>query len=624
MSQHSQSQNALALAALGVVFGDIGTSPLYAVREVFFSSSHLSLSPAHVLGVLSLIFWSLILVISLKYITLLLRSDNDGEGGIMALQALLMKRRTGSPTSRSRFFILLALFGSALLYGDGVITPVISVLGALEGLHVVSPVFDPWVLPLACIIILFIFLLQRFGSQKIGTLYGPIIFIWFVTMAVMGAVAIAEYPQVFWSLNPVHGVRLLLEDGTTSLVILGSVFLVVTGGEALYADMGHFGARAIRRVWFLLVLPCLLLNYFGQGALLLSGRTDITNPFFQLAPSWALIPLVILSVFASIVASQAVISGVFSLTKQAVQLGYCPRVKIVHTSDREIGQIFVPLVNSLMCLVCIWVALTFQESSRLASAYGLAVTATMLITTIIAFVMAKSYYPKALFWLIPITGLFLIVDVGFFVSNAIKFFDGGWLPIAVGIGVFAVMATWNRGRRILAASLDNTSIDVGDFIHKVEVEKTIRISGSAVYMSSTQAKIPRILESLWSYQKVLHKNIILMNVNYLDSPYCRSEDYLEVVELGSGFYSVSFKVGYLQKPDLRRAVATLALQGYPADLDKSVFFFGRDTVIPAKNKQMARWREHLFAWMARNSYRAPNYFDAPLGRVVEIGLQVEV
>ena len=527
----------LSLAALGVVYGDIGTSPLYALRECFHGPHAIAPIPANILGVLSLIFWSLIIVISIKYLTFVLRADNQGEGGILSLAALATPIK---PSGRTEKWILIALgiFGAALLYGDGVLTPAISVLGAMEGLTVATPVLTPYVVPIAIAIIVGLFLLQKRGTADVGKIFGPITFLWFLTIAILGIVQIFHYPQVLAAVNPLQAVQFFINNGWHGFIILGSVFLVVTGGEALYADMGHFGAKPIRLVWFAVVLPALLLNYFGQGALLLENPLKAENPFYHLAPEWALYPLIILATMAAIIASQAIISGAFSLTMQAVQLGLVPRLKITHTSSKEYGQIYLPAINWALMIGCILIVLTFRTSSNLAAAYGIAVTSTMAITTVLFYFVARQlwnwkFLPTALLCL-----FFLTIDIAFFGANIIKFFDGGWLPLALAAIIFVMMLTWKKGRSILTNRIQEETELLEAFLEKVEKQKLTRVPGLAVFMNGNATRTPPALLHNLEHNKVLHDKILFLTVKTRPIPYVETHERYQLRNFNQWFLAV--------------------------------------------------------------------------------------
>ena len=613
----------LSLTALGVVYGDIGTSPLYAIRECFFGPHAVTAAPANILGVLSLIFWALILVISVKYLVFILKADNQGEGGILALTALVAPEKVEVRGQR-RLLIYLGLFGAALLYGDGMITPAISVLSAVEGLEIVTPVFAPYVIPLTVVILVALFLCQYRGTSGVGVIFGPITLLWFVVLALLGITHIVQQPVVLNAINPYYALVFFLENGWLGFLVLGSVFLVVTGGEALYADMGHFGARPIRLAWFAIVLPSLLLNYFGQGALLLVRPEAVANPFYLMAPSWALIPLVILSTAATVIASQAVISGAFSLSMQAVQLGYSPRLNIEHTSAHERGQIYLPAINWLLMVCCIGLVLGFRTSSNLAAAYGIAVTTTMVITTLLFFFLARDHWC----WKLPLAALlcggFLLFDLAFFGANIAKIASGGWFPLVLAAMIFTLMSTWKTGRRILYRRLQGGSLPVKDFCALMESSPPSRVPGTAVFMSGNPRMIPSALLHNLKHNKVLHERVIFLSVLTAKTPYVSAEKRLELQTVGTQMYLIFLHYGFMESPNVPEALQTLELDGWVFNVMEATFFLGRETILPSSKPGMALWREKLFMLMSRNSRAATDFFGLPPNRVIELGMQVEI
>ncbi len=614
----------LALGALGVVYGDIGTSPLYAFRESFREESGLVVTPANVLGVLSLIFWSLIIVISIKYLVFVLRADNRGEGGILALTALILPQE-GVPMKRWRhLLILLGIFGTALLYGDGMITPAISVLAAVEGLGVATPLFDPYVIPLTIVILTALFFFQRRGTERVGKIFGPVTLLWFLTLAILGLSWIVREPAVLAAVNPRYGVDFFLRNGFRGYLVLGSVFLVVTGGEALYADMGHFGRAPIRLAWFTLVLPSLLLNYFGQGALLMVEPEAVVNPFYHMAPGWALYPLVGLATAATVIASQALITGAFSLAMQSVQLGYLPRMQIEHTSIRQRGQIYIPAINWMLMVACIALVLTFRSSSNLAAAYGVAVTTTMMITTILLFVVARELWHWPLVAALPMTLLFLIVDLAFWGANLLKIPDGGWFPLAVGAIVFTLMITWKQGREILAQRLVATTKPFQALATQLQQDKPVRVSGTAVYMHSNPSGVPPALLHNLAHNKVVHETVIFLSVQTEEIPRVPLAQRIEVQSLQNGFYSVLLHYGFRQSPNVPRDLTLAREQGLTLDFSSVSYFLGRERLLATAAPGMAIWREKLFALMSRNARNATDFFGLPPERVVELGAQIEL
>ncbi len=621
----------LSLTALGVVYGDIGTSPLYALRECFFGPHSLQPTTANVLGVLSLIFWSLIVVISIKYIVFVMRADNRGEGGILALMALVTHR--GRAAMRYRpVLTILGLFGAALLYGDGVITPAVSVLSAVEGLsanpdpnHVHSAALTPYVVPLSLVILMVLFLLQRRGTGGIGVIFGPVMCLWFATIAILGARELltgdATVLRAVW---PGYAVDFFIANKVHGYLVLGSVFLVVTGGEALYADMGHFGPLPIRLAWFAFVLPSLLLNYFGQGALILRDPTAARHPFFLLAPQQLWLPLVALSVAAAMIASQALISGAFSLTRQAIQLGYWPRMEVVHTSAEESGQIYLPGLNWMLFIGVIFLVLGFRTSSALAAAYGIAVTLTMAITTLLAYVVARERWKVSPAIALPVTALFLAIDFAFFGANAVKVADGGWFPLILGGAIYTLMTTWKRGREILAERLRGSTLSVEELIQSFEQEPPLRVPGVAIFMTGSPDGAPPALLHNLKHNKVLHEQTVLLTVVNEEVPFVHAEERVELSPLPNGLVRVSARYGFMEDPSIADILKRCREKGLAFSLMSTSFFLGRETLIPSKKPGMALWREALFAWMARNARSATAFFRIPPNRVVELGSQVEL
>ena len=612
---------ALTLAALGVVFGDIGTSPLYAIREVFASPHHpLPITPDNVLGILSLVFWALMLVISGKYVSFIMRADNRGEGGIMALMALAL-RDVGEGKKRN-LILVLGLFGAALFYGDGVITPTISVLSAVEGLQVITPAFTPFIIPLALIILVFLFVIQRHGTAKVGKLFGPVMIVWFATLTVLGINSILLEPGVLRALNPAWAFSFFAAHPVLGFFSLGAVVLVITGGEALYADMGHFGRRPIATAWFCLVLPALLINYFGQGALLLSNPAAIENPFYLLAPTWALYPMVALSTAATIIASQAVISGAFSITLQAMQLGYLPRFDVRHTSESQMGQIYLPGINWLLLAAVVAAVIGFGSSSNIAAAYGIAVTGTMFITNLLAFVVVCNEWKwrpsLALLCLAP----FALIDLGFLAANSTKIIDGGWFPLAFGLLVFIVLSTWKRGRQVLQDKLGQDGIQLAPFIESLSLGGTTRVPGTAVFLTGRPEGVPRALLHSLKHYKVLHERMVIVTIRIFDVPYVPDIDRVEVQALGQDFWRVTVQYGFKDEPDLPEALTLCAPHGLEFDMMDTSFFLGRETLIARVSKEMAYWRVLLFSAMFRNATSITAFFRIPSNRVVELGSQV--
>ncbi|MBE7484417.1 MAG: potassium transporter Kup [Polyangiaceae bacterium] len=610
----------LCLSALGVVYGDIGTSPLYALRECFHSDHGLAITPANILGVLSLIFWSLVIVISLKYLVYVLRADNRGEGGVLALMALAQGGAKGRLASA--VIVGLGIFGAALLYGDGMITPAISVLGALEGLVVATTAFEAWIAPIAIVILVILFMAQRLGTAKVGAVFGPIMLVWFVTLAVLGVTQIARNPSVLLALSPHHAVGFMREHGGVAFLVLGSVFLVVTGGEALYADMGHFGARPIRLTWLFAAGPALVLNYFGQGALMVADPRTAQNPFFFAAPRWALYPLVGLSLMAAVIASQAIISGAFSLTRQAVMLGFLPRVSVLHTSAREIGQIYVPLVNWALLLATIGLVLGFQSSSNLAAAYGIAVTATMIITTLLAFVVARRRWGWGLLPALALTLVLALIDLAFLGANAVKIAHGGWFPLAVAAAIFILLTTWKRGRELLGDKIRERIVPLDDFFELLRVERPARVPGTGVFMSSNAEGTPPALMQTFTLTRSVHQEVILLTMLTVEQARIMPDERVTVEKLPEGFSRVIARYGFMEQPDIPALLEERHIPGW--SLEHTTFFMGRETLLPVGGTGMSRWRQHVFSFMNRNSQRAATFFNVPPDRVLEIGSQIEL
>jgi KUP system potassium uptake protein len=612
----------LALAALGVVYGDIGTSPLYAMRESFHFYD-LAPTPANVLGVLSLIFWSLVLVISIKYATFVLRADNRGEGGILALTALVTP--VGATRRGGRWMlIMLGLFGTALLYGDGMITPVISILGAIEGLEVATPFFKPYIIPLTIGILIGLFLMQSRGTAGVGKIFGPVVLVWFAMLSILGIGWIVREPSVLLAVSPHHAFGFFLQNGVGAFLVLGSVFLVVTGGEALYADLGHFGRRPIRLAWFTIVLPALLLNYFGQGALILTHPEAVENPFYRMGPTWFIYPQVVIATCAAVIASQALISGAFSLTMQAVQLGYLPRVEIRHTSAREMGQIYIPSINWLLLVSCIGLVIGFQTSSAVAAAYGVAVTTTMVVTTLLMAVLMMERWKWPIGRVLAFGILFLVIDLAFWGANIIKIPHGGWFPLVVGAAVFTLMTTWKSGRVLLAHRMAETTLPWEFFVKDMAMNPPSRVPGTAVFMyGNPQGTPPALLHSLKHY-KVLHEQVVLLAVETEEAPHVDDAQRTSAEDLGHGFYRVVVRYGFMEEPDVPEVLKTVRLQGLNLSPMQTTFFLGRETLIPSPREGLARWREHLFAVMSRNARTATSFFKLPPNRVVELGAQIEL
>ena len=612
----------LALGALGVVFGDIGTSPLYTMREAFGPHYGIAPTPANVLGVLSLIFWALIIIISIKYVVFVMRADNRGEGGMIALTALVAPRR--ATAKKGAGFVILGLFGASLLYGDSMITPAISVLSAVEGLEIATPLFRPYVIPITIVILIALFAVQSRGTGGIGRVFGPVMLTWFIVLALLGLGQLVHEPGVLRAVLPSYGAAFFAHNGWHGFLILGAVFLSVTGAEALYADMGHFGRRPIRLAWFLVGLPALMLNYFGQGALLLRNPSSEIHPFFHLAPEWALYPVVALATMATVIASQAVISGAFSLTRQAVQLGYLPRVDIEHTSAREIGQIYIPGLNWLLMIACVGLVIGFRSSTRLAAAYGVAVTTDMVFTTILFALVARKRWNWSWAKVAALAGLFLVVDLGFWSASIIKIPHGGWYPLVVGAIIFTMMSTWKRGRRILAERMHSFTVPLDVFLTSLMRNPPPRVPGTAVFMfGGAQGTPPALLHNL-KHNKVIHEQVVLLTVITEEFPFVEEPRRVRAAELGNGFYRITLSFGFMEDPNVPEVLKSVELPGLNLNPMQTSYFLGRETLIASNKPGMALWREKLFAAMAQNARPATRYFGLPPNRVVELGAQIEI
>ena len=621
----------LSLGALGVVYGDIGTSPLYALKECFTGHHSIDPTPTNVLGVMSLVFWAMTFVVSFKYLGFVMKADNRGEGGILALLALVGQRDPGR--GARRMLILAGLFGAALLYGDGIITPAISVLGAVEGVSVAAPAFQHFIVPISLVIIVLLFGFQKRGTAAVGAVFGPVMLLWFACIAVLGIRGIMMDPSILRAISPLNAIEFFREDGLRGFLILGSVVLVITGGEALYADMGHFGRRPIRLAWFTVAMPALMLNYFGQAALILREPAAAVNPFYHLVPGWALYPMIIIATAAAIVASQALISGAFSLTRQAVQLGYAPRVTITHTSRTEIGQIYVPQVNAALGIGCVALILGFRSSSNLAAAYGIAVTGTMIMTTILFHRVARERFgwSRARTW--PLTAVFLLVDVSFFGANLVKIEEGGWFPLVVATVIFVFMTTWKKGREVLNASMRESSLPMGLFLDDISRRRPQRVPGCAVFMTSDTTGAPPVLLHHLKHNKVLHEKVVLVSVVTEEIPQVADRDRVVLKDLGHGFWQVIAHYGFMESPDVpemlrsleaRGARDAMGLGGLIVKPMETTFYLGRETLLPGGPGPLARWRKALFILMARNALPATQFFSLPPNRVVEMGAQIQL
>lgn len=622
MSASKSSLSALTLGAIGVVYGDIGTSVLYAVKEVF-GSGHVPFTPDNVYGILSIFFWTLTVIVSIKYVGLVLRADNHGEGGLVAMLALASQSVKDKPELR-RVLLVVGVFGTCLFYGDGVITPAISVLGAVEGLEVVSPTFKKFVVPLTLVILLALFMVQKHGTASVGKFFGPVMVVWFIVIALLGVINIAADPHILVAISPHYAVGFMWNNPGTTFIILGAVVLCVTGGEALYADMGHFGKKPIRVAWFSIAMPALTLNYFGQGALLLHNPLAVKNPFFMMAPDWALIPLVALAAMAAVIASQALISGAFSVTKQVIQLGYLPRLQIQHTSVKDTGQIYLPFVNwSLFALIVVAVVM-FRSSSNLAAAYGIAVCTDMLITTILTFYVIRYSWNYPLALCIGATGFFFVVDFAFWASNLLKLFDGGWFPLAIGGAIFTLMMTWKDGRRLLNEKLRADAIDLPSFLEAVFVSPPARVEGTAVFLTAEVGTVPNAMLHNLKHNKVLHANNLFVTVKNHEVPWIGLSKRLEIDSLGHDCWQVVIHYGFKNDPDVPKALQQIRGRGCEMNTMTTSYFLSRDTVVPTLGTGMSQWREKLFAQMHHNASGAADFLNLPNNAVVELGSKIEI
>jgi KUP system potassium uptake protein len=613
----------LTLGALGVVYGDIGTSPLYALRECVTAPHGVAPTPQNILGLMSLVLWSLILVISVKYLRFVMKADNEGEGGVLALMALVARRAKQKPSQKTTALIFLGLFGAALLYGDGMITPAISVLSAVEGLEVATKAFTPIVVPVTCVILVALFAVQKRGTGGIGAVFGPLTLCWFISIAAAGLPWVIRRPEILSAVNPIHAVRFFAHHGKHGFLVLGSVVLCITGGEALYADMGHFGRRAIRVAWYAVVLPGLLINYFGQGALLLEQPTA-QNPFYALVPEAWLYPMVVLATIATVVASQALISGAFSLTRQAVQLGYAPRLTIVHTSGKTEGQIFIPEVNAILMVACVALVIGFRASGNLADAYGIAVTGTMSITSILFYFVARDRWHWGRWKAGLVLAGFLIIDLAFLGSCAAKIMHGGWFPLAVAAATFAVMTTWKRGRAILSERISSSTLPLDLFIADVETCSPPRVKGTAVFLTSIRRGTPNVLLHHFKHNKVLHEQVVILCIVTDAVPEIQQSKRINLKTFGQGFWAVTAHYGFMETPDMPELMRDCVGVGLRIDLADTSYYVGRETLLLTKDASLALWRKRLFRILARNARSATDFFAIPPNRVVEIGTQIEL
>ncbi len=625
-SGHGATKGALAVGAIGIVFGDIGTSPLYAFRETFAGTANIAIDRLHVLGVVSLIFWSMLLVVAIQYVTILMRADNKGQGGSLALVALLSRHMGKS--SYGWLVVLLGVFATSLFYGDSMITPAISVLSAVEGLTVVDQGLEPFVIPIALVLLVFLFMLQRRGTAKVGALFAPVMIVYFITIAGLGLNQIWQNPDILWALNPYYAVMFFYLDGFVAFLALGAVVLAVTGSEALYSDMGHFGRGPMRLSWFGFVMPCLLLNYFGQGAMIAGLPPEqaaevVRNPFFLLASEEWRLPLVILATVATFIASQAVISGAFSITHQAMQLGFIPRLSIRHTSETEAGQIYIPVVNWALMIAVIILVLTFQNSSNLASAYGIAVTGAVTIDTLLMGVLFVGVWKWKWWYALPVVLLFLIVDGAYFAANLVKIPDGGWFPLVVGLIAFTLLTTWARGRKIMRDRMTEVALPIEIFAKSAKNSAT-RVPGTAIFMASSTAGVPSALLHNIKHNKVLHERVVILTVEIADIPYVDPAKRCEYHDLGDGFFRSVLHYGFMEATDVPTGLKTMEQCGGEFDMMQTSFFLSRQTLLPSDNPAMPIWREKIFAWMLRNAATAMEFFNLPTNRVVELGSQVRI
>ncbi|MCU6433517.1 potassium transporter Kup [Undibacterium sp. Jales W-56] len=623
-NQHSKSSlTALTLAAIGIVYGDIGTSPLYTMKEVFSKEHGLPLTEANIFGIVSLILWGLFIIVAVKYVTLILRADNRGEGGIMALTAMALES-VGKSSKWHFLLFVLGLFGAALFYGDGVITPAISVLSAIEGLEVATPAFSPYVVPITLMVLIGLYSVQHKGSAGIGKWFGPIMVVWFIALAIMGVYNIIKMPIILGALNPWHAVHFLTENRSLAFLALGAVVLAFTGAEALYADMGHFGRKPIRMAWFIIVFPALGLNYLGQGALLISNPEAVANPFYSQLGTWSIYPLVALSAIATVIASQATISGTFSMTKQAISLGFLPRMKIIHTSSKEIGQIYIPVVNWLQLIVVVAAVVGFGSSSNLASAYGIAVTGTMLVTSLLTFFVIRYGWKYNPFLCFMATGFFLVIDFAFFSANVLKFFHGGWFPVVLGIIMFTVMVTWKRGRELVFENLKKHAIPLEDFLSSLFVSPPIRVYGTAIFLRGEADGVPHALLHNLSHNKILHERVIFLTLHNKEIPWVPYADRIKVVDLGHNCFQIDVNYGFKNEPDIPKALELCEAHGLIFEPMETSYFIARQTIVSRPGSGMALWREWLFVAMSRNARDAADYYQVPTNRVIEVGSQVEI
>jgi len=618
-----QPMGMLMLGAVGVVFGDVGTSPLYTMREVFGPHHGLVLNAESVLGLLSIVFWALMIIVTLKYVTLIMRADNRGEGGILALTALVSGHLARE--SRLRWWLVgLGIFGAAMFFGDAMITPAVTVLGAIEGIEVMTPALNPYVVPVALVILIALFAIQKHGTGSVGALFGPVCALWFVALALLGIHQLWLNPSVLAALAPTHAVAFAVNHPRATFLALGAVVLAVTGTEALYADMGHFGATPIRRAWLFFVMPALVLNYFGQGALLLSDPAAIRNPFYLLAPGWALLPLVILATAAAVIASQAVISGAYSIARAAVQMGYCPRIAIRHTSEKTMGQIYVPFINWTLLVAVALLVVGFRSSSALAGAYGIAVTMSMLIDSILIYFVMRRLWKWPRLVAFAIAAPLALIDTAFLASNSLKIPDGGWFPLLIGAVVFTLLTTWKRGRKVLMDRLSEDALPLREFIQSIELAPPVRVEGTAVFLTSEPDQVPHALLHNLKHNKVLHERVVFLTVVTRDIPYVATDERIEIEDLGCEFTRMRAYYGFKEDPDVPEVMELANRSGFRFEMMETSFFVSRETLIPSVRPGMAMWRERLFSSMSKNAIKASDFFHVPANRVVELGTQVEL
>jgi len=619
----SQSMAGLTLAAIGVVYGDIGTSPLYTFKEIFSPDGGLSPSPEHLIGVVSTILWALIVVVTLKYVILILRADNNGEGGALALTALAAEAVRSQPRLR-KFLLLLGVFGATLFYGDSVITPAISVIGAMEGLEVLAPDLHQFIIPLSVTVLIVLFFVQRWGTAYVGRFFGPIIVLWFLVLGVAGLLHVVHQPAILLAFNPLYALAFLIERGPLVFVVVGAIVLAITGAEALYADMGHFGRKPIQMAWTVLVFPGLALNYLGQGALLMGNPAAIENPFYLMFPEYLLIPALILATMAAVIASQAVISGAYSVTKQAISMGFLPRMRIVYTSAQEFGQIYIPFVNWMLLAGVLLAVLGFQSSTALAGAYGIAVTLTMIVTSLLTFFVVRAAWKMPLSVAVPATVFFLAIDVFLFLGCIVKFFDGGWFPLALGLTLFGIMTTWAKGRQLLIQSINQDGLALKDFLAMLQLSDMAKSSRTAIYPVANPDTVPQALLHNMKHNQVIHEKNVVLTVGFKNIPFVGHDERIEVVNLGGGFWTVKLNFGFMESPDVPHALSQLDHAELTLESANISYFLSRETVVPTPKKGMRIWREHLFAAMSRNSGGVVNFFKLPDNAVVELGTRVQI